>query len=47
MLSREPAGRSASSASPAAQADHADRRSTFKPIEDEVDDDDFAEAVTA
>jgi hypothetical protein len=49
-LSREPAGRSASSGS------HGDRKpitlstkplSTFKPIEDEVDDDDFAEAVTA
>ena len=49
-LSREPAGRSASSAS------HGGRKpitlstkplSSFKPIEDEVDDDDFAEAVTA
>ena len=49
-LSREPAGRSASSAS------HGGRKpitlstkplSTFKPIEDEVDDEDFAEAVTA
>jgi hypothetical protein len=49
-LSREPAGRSVSSAS------HGGRKpitlstkplSTLKPIEDEVDDDDFAEAVTA
>ena len=49
-LSREPAGRSAASAS------HGGRKpitlstkplSSFKPIEDEVDDDDFAEAVTA
>jgi hypothetical protein len=49
-LSREPTSRSASASS------HGGRKpitlstkplSTFKPIEDEVDDDDFAEAVTA
>ena len=49
-LSREPAARSASSSS------HGGRKpitlstkplSTFKPIEDEIDDEDFAEAVTA
>jgi hypothetical protein len=48
-LSREPAGRSASSS-------HSGRKpitlstkplSTYKPIEDEIDDEDFAEAVTA
>jgi hypothetical protein len=49
-LSREPAARSASSAS------HGGRKpitlstkplSTFKPIEDEIDDEDLAQAVTA
>ena len=49
-LSREPAARSVSSSS------HSGRKpitlstkplSTFKPIEDEIDDEDFAEAVTA
>ena len=49
-LSREPAARSASSSS------HGGRKpitlstkplSTFKPIEDEIDDEDLAEAVTA
>ena len=49
-LSREPAARSVASSS------HGGRKpitlstkplSTFKPIEDEIDDEDFAEAVTA
>jgi hypothetical protein len=49
-LSREPSGHSAASSS------HGGRKpitlstkplSTFKPIEDEVDDEDFADAVTA
>ena len=48
-LSREPAGRSASSSSSGRKPITLSTKplSTFKPIEDEVDDEDFAEAVTA
>ena len=48
-LSREPAGRSVSSSSSGRKPITLSTKplSTFKPIEDEVDDEDFAEAVTA
>ena len=48
-LSREPAARSASSASNGRKPITLSTKplSTFKPIEDEVDDEDFAEAVRA
>jgi hypothetical protein len=48
-LSREPAARSASSSSNGRKPITLSTKplSTFKPIEDEIDDEDFAEAVTA
>ena len=49
-LSREPAARSVSAASNGGRKPitlSTKPLSTFKPIEDEVDDEDFAEAVTA
>ena len=48
-LSREPAARSASAASNGRKPITLSTKplSTFKPIEDEVDDEDFAEAVRA
>jgi hypothetical protein len=49
-LSREPAGRSASASSGNGRKPitlSTKPLSTFKPIEDEADDEDFAEAVTA
>ena len=48
-LSREPAARSTSSSSTGRKPITLSTKplSTFKPIEDEVDDEDFADAVTA
>ncbi len=49
-LSREPAARSAASVSSSGRKPitlSTKPLSTFKPIEDEIDDEDFAEAVTA